>query len=86
MDKERVDTIFFITPDGTDTMSWWHEYIAEYADYIWFSYGRISYLEADGSKTKSPTFGTVISIYGDTTPEMLDWLDDKGHLVQSVKI
>lgn len=83
--RKEVGTIFFVTPDGTDTKSWWHEYIAEYANYIWFSYGRISYLRPDGEEVGSPTFGTAISVFGDTTEEMLEWFDDNGHLVQTVR-
>lgn len=40
----HVDTVTVITPDGTDTKSWWHEYIAAHAQYICFLEGRLSYL------------------------------------------
>lgn len=83
--KPDVGTIFVVTPDGTDTLSWWHDFIAEEANYIWFSRGRISYLRPDGEEVGSPTFGTAISVFGDTTDEMLEWFDDNGHLVQTVK-
>jgi len=83
-EKDRTEVIFVLTPDGTDTKSWWHEYIAEHANYIWFSRGRISFREADGTVLNSPTFGTAISVFGETTDEMLKWFDENGHLVRTI--
>lgn len=85
MCRAHCDTIFFVTPDATDTKSWWHEYIAKHSNYIWFSRGRISYIGEDGKKAKSPTFGTAVSVFGETTDEMLAWFSDNGHLVKTVK-
>jgi hypothetical protein len=82
--RKEVGTIFVVTPDCTDTKTIWHEHIAPDANYVWFSYGRISYLRPDGEKVGSPTFGTAISVFGETTQEMLEWFDDNGHLVQTV--
>jgi phage N-6-adenine-methyltransferase len=83
--REEVETIFFLTPDGTDVKSWWHKYIAKEAKYIWFSYGRICYYSADGEKQKKPTAGTAISVFGETTDEMIDWFDENGHIVKTLK-
>jgi phage N-6-adenine-methyltransferase len=85
VEKDYCDTIFFVTPDGTDTISWWHEYIAEKANYIWFSKGRISYVHPNGETADSPTFGTAVSVFGDTTEEMIEWFSSNGHLVKTVK-
>lgn len=83
--KKEVDTIFFITPDGTNVQSWWHSYIAEYSDYVWFSDGRINYVESDGTINGQVTFGTAISVFGETTEDMIDWFQENGHLLKTVK-
>lgn len=83
-EKDRTKSIFVLTPDGTDTKSWWHEYIAAEADYIWFSKGRISYINPDtGEKAKNPTFGTAISIFGEPGEETLERMSERGQLLQT---
>jgi len=83
-EKDRTEAIFVLTPDGTDTKSWWHEYIAAEADYIWFSRGRISYINPDtGEKAKNPTFGTAISIFGEPGEETLERMSERGQLLQT---
>lgn len=83
-EKDRTEAIFVLTPDGTDTKSWWHEYIAAEADYIWFSKGRISYINPDtGEKAKNPTFGTAISIFGEPGEETLERMSERGQLLQT---
>jgi len=81
--KNGVETVIFITPDGTDTKSWWHKYIAEYATYCCFCKGRVTYLD-DGEETGTPPFGTVITIFGSCPDELLDVLQDWGHVVETV--
>lgn len=93
-EQDRTECIFVLTPDGTDTKSWWHEYIAAEADYIWFSKGRVSYIvphshahEFDeykgGEKAGSPTFGTAISIFGTPGEATLRRLNKHGQLLQT---
>ncbi len=81
----NTDLVFLVTPDSTDVQSWWHDGIVPHADYVWFSEGRISYVDPDtGEQAGSPTFGTAVSMFGDTTPELLGWLSEHGWLVEEV--
>jgi phage N-6-adenine-methyltransferase len=82
--SSNVQTVFVVTPDSTDTKSWWHKYIAEHADYIWFSEGRISYIDPEtGEQMGSPTFGTAISIFGDPGEKTLTQLNNNGQLLKT---
>lgn len=81
----NTDLIAVVVPDSTDTISWWHEYIAGVADYVWFKEGRLSYLDSEGNEQGSPTFGTALILYGEPSDELLEWLMETGHLVQTVK-
>ncbi|OYR54982.1 DNA N-6-adenine-methyltransferase [Halorubrum halodurans] len=79
--------VFVLTPDSTDTKSWWHEYIAGTADYVWFSRGRINFVNPDKPDGGSgATFGTAISIYGNCPENLLRWFSEEGHLVRSVTV
>lgn len=85
-----ADCVVMITPDSTDTKSWWHEYIAEHAKYICFLEGRLAYCtydEATGDLVQHnrPTFGTAISVFGDVKPELIDTLQSWGHVVKTVE-
>lgn len=82
-DRPTPRTIILLTPDSTDTKSWWHGYIAPHAQYICFSEGRIAYYE-DGVRADSPTFGTAISIFGECPDDLLHTLQQWGHVVRSV--
>jgi phage N-6-adenine-methyltransferase len=85
-EKPNTKVIFVVTPDSTDTKSWWHTYIAEHADYIWFSEGRISYIDPDtGEQMGSPTFGTAISIFGSPSDQTLENLSENGQLLETYK-
>ncbi len=96
-DKGNIECAFVLTPDGTDTLSWWHEYIAAEADYIWFSEGRVSYVvpaarshlfdKYEGGETAdNPTFGTAISIFGEPGDETLERMNENGQLLQTVSL
>lgn len=75
---------FVVTPDSTDVKSWWHGNIAEHADYIWFSRGRIAYINPEtGEKANLPTFGTALSIFGEPSESTLSNLSEKGQLVET---
>jgi hypothetical protein len=39
----EADLVFVVTPDSTDTISWWHKHISGTADYVWFKESRLSY-------------------------------------------
>jgi len=62
-ERKTVTTIVMITPDGTDTKSWWHEYIAENAEYVCFRYGRLDYVDPDDNDGPGATFGTSYSAF-----------------------
>lgn len=82
---DDVECVFVLTPDSTDTKSWWHAYIANHADFVWFSEGRISYIDPDtGEPAGSPTFGTAISIFGHPGESTLRMMDDNGWLTRTV--
>ena len=84
-EQGNTDCIFVVTPDSTDTKSWWHSYIAEEADYIWFSRGRISYINPEtGERAKNPTFGTAISVFGEPGARTIARLQSEGQLLQTV--
>src|SRR6056297_1525253 len=85
-EQGNTDCIFVVTPDSTDTKSWWHSYIAEAADYIWFSRGRISYINPEtGERAKNPTFGTAISVFGEPGARTIARLQSEGQLLQTVQ-
>lgn len=85
VERDNTECIFVLTPDSTDTISWWHKYIAAEADYIWFSEGRISYIDpSTGEPAGSPTFGTAISIFGEPGARTLARLKSEGQLLQTV--
>ncbi len=84
-ERSNTDCIFVLTPDSTDTKSWWHNYIAEEADYVWFSRGRIAYINPEtGEKANNPTFGTAISVFGEPEERTVERLASEGHLLQTV--
>lgn len=94
IEYNHADRVYFVTPDSTDTKSWWHEYIAEYANYIWFSRGRINYKSPIGHEpmphkcvnTNNVTFGTAVSVFGSDPPEnTLECMKQNGQLVKTVK-
>jgi phage N-6-adenine-methyltransferase len=73
-EKINYERCFVITPDSTDTKSWWHEYIAEHADYVWFPYGRVGYYDPIDEKIKgSPSFGSAVSVFGDIPQKLMAW-------------
>ncbi len=85
-ERENTDLIMFLTPDSTDVQSWWHGKIVPNADYVWFSYGRMNYIDPDKGEvdnTQKPTFGTAISMYGDVPDELLQFFDEEGWVVET---
>jgi len=85
----RTDVILLVTPDSTDVQSWFHGDIVPHADYVWFSEGRVSYIDPETGKTAgSPTFGTAISVFVnddyDLPVELLDFFSETGWLVEEV--
>jgi len=82
--QSNTDCIYVVTPDSTDVKSWWHNTIAPHSDYVWFSEGRIAYVNPNtGEQAGSPTFGTALSIFGEPPAATLTELDASGHLVET---
>jgi len=86
----NTDLIILLTPDSMDVQSWWHECIVPHADYVWFSDGRVNFIDPEtGEKPDSgATFGTALSLFGGGTvpQELLVLLDTKGWLVHDVVV
>jgi phage N-6-adenine-methyltransferase len=79
--REGVDTIYALTPDSTDTISWWHEYIAENATVTWFPRGRINYIDPDtGEQATGVSFGSAVSVFGNAPAELLMYWSGRGDL------
>ena len=77
----EATTVYAVTPDSTDVMSWWHKHIAENAICSFFPYGRIEYVDPNADEDESSSgasFGSAISVFGKQPPqELLDyWTDD----------
>ncbi len=81
--QNGLDTVIFLTPDGTDTKSWWHQYIATYSTYCCFCEGRIAFYD-DGEEGSTPPFGTVLTVFGECPDELLSTLQEWGHVVETV--
>jgi hypothetical protein len=89
IDRDKVNLIVLLTPDATDTISWWHEYVAENSEYICFKESRLDYVDPDPDPDKEnpgATFGTAMSLYGDVPEALLQYLSDWGHLVKTVNM
>jgi len=82
--QNGLQTAIVVTPDGTDVISWYHGYIAKHSTVQCFCKGRVSYVE-DGEKAGSPTFGTMITVFGDCPPELLDVLNEWGQVVKTIE-
>lgn len=85
-EQENTDCIYLLTPDSTDVKKWWHRHIAPNADYIWFSEGRIKFIDPSSGDRGigKPTFGTAISMFGEPHDEILENFQQNGHLVKTV--
>lgn len=85
LEAGHVKTAVVITPDATDTKSWWHEYVAEHAEYICFRYGRLDFVDPDGDDGPGATFGTAFSVYGDVPQRLVENMKDVGHVVKTIR-
>jgi len=82
--QNGVETVIFITPDSADTISWWHQYIAEYSSYVCFCEGRVEYIDDTDDSKDRPPFGTAITVFGKASRDLLSTLDELGHVVETV--
>jgi hypothetical protein len=80
---DNCSTIYIVTPDSTDVKSWWHEKLANMCEHVWFSKGRINYVNPNtGEKEKGVSFGTSINIMGELNDEVKKWFSDNGDLMK----
>lgn len=79
---ENTELIVLVTPDSTGVKSWWHGDIVPYADYVWFSEGRVRYIDPEkGESTGSPGWNTALSFFGNVPAELFVRLREEGWLV-----
>lgn len=77
IEKGNIDGAVILTPDSTDVQSWWHGKLAPNADYVWFSEGRVSFIDPETNATAgSPTFGTALHFVGDDSLWPEDLFED----------
>jgi len=84
VESGNVERVYVMTPDSTDVKSWWHDLIAEYANYVWFPRGRIKFYNPQTEQIEgSPPSGSAISCFGSQPPEaLLDAYRNGGWLVR----
>jgi hypothetical protein len=80
---ENCNTIYIVTPDSTDVKSWWHGQLVEFCEWVWFSNGRINYIDPDDGEQKTGvSFGTSINIAGELNQEVKKWFNRNGDLMK----
>jgi len=80
---KNCETIYIITPDSTDVKSWWHGQLANFCEWVWFSEGRINYVDPeDGEQKTGVSFGTSINIAGSLDNDVKKWFDKNGDLMK----
>mgnify|MGYP002762862242 CR=1 FL=1 len=79
----NCETIYIVTPDSTDVKSWWHGELSEFCEWVWFSEGRINYVDPkDGEQKSGVSFGTSINIAGELSNDVKEWLANNGDLMK----
>ncbi len=82
----NCQTVFFLTPDSTDTKTWWHKYIAEHSPCTLFFEGRINYIDPEtGKQETGVSFGSALSVLGEVPESFLEWAEGRGDLVWRTK-
>lgn len=83
----NTETIVLLTPASMDVQSWFHNGIANHVKYVCFFEGRVKYVDPETQEQMgSPSFGTMLSLYGDVPTECLSWLTDEGWVVEEVDV
>ena len=86
-ENDAVDRVFLLTPDSTDVRSWFHSEITEHASYVWFADGRVKFREPHtGESAGSPSFGTMISVFGAIPDSLKAWFNEHGFLVEQAMV
>jgi len=82
-ERDNYTRCFVVTPASTGVQSWWHGYIAEHADAVWFPNGRLSYYDPIAEEeTGSPPFPSAVSVYGDISASLTGWFNEHGWVVE----
>lgn len=64
-EEGNLDGVIILTPDATDVKSWWHGLLREHGEAVWFSEGRVSFIEPDsGEQATQPPFGCALHFIG----------------------
>lgn len=83
-EMENTELIVLVTPDSTDVKSWFHGKIVPNASYVWFSKGRVKYIDPEtGEEAGSPGWNTALSFFGDVPDELFYRLKEEGWLVET---
>lgn len=78
----NADRIFIVTPDSTDTASWWHKFLAEHASVTFFHKSRCNFIDpVTGEQKSGVSFNTAISVLGEPPEELIEYWREEGDLV-----
>lgn len=81
--RQTVDRIYAVTPDNTDAISSWHEYIVPHVEWTLFYESRINFIDPEtGEQANSPAGGTALHVFGDAPNRTLRLLAEEGDLVR----
>jgi hypothetical protein len=84
---DGTELIVVVTPDATDVQSWFHGLIVPNASYVWFSEGRVSYIDPETDEPAgSPSFGTCLSLFGEVPRDLRETLQTAGWLVPNAQV
>jgi hypothetical protein len=84
-ERGEIDRAFLVTPDSTDVISWWHEWIVPNCRYTWFPEGRVEYVDPDPDEDDSNSgvsFGTAVSVLGDLPASLWAHWNENGDVVR----
>ena len=81
--RQPVDRVYLLTPDSTDVISWWHDKIAEHAEWSVFFESRVKFYDPHEGKVKgSPPNGSALHIFGEVPDVTLRQLAKEGDVVK----
>jgi phage N-6-adenine-methyltransferase len=80
---DSIETLYVVTPDSTNVQSWWHDTLAQFCSWVWFSYGRVQYVDPEtNEKAGSPSFGSALHIAGRLPENVGEHLESTGDLLR----
>lgn len=71
----NVDRVYMVTPDETNTITWWQKWVSPYANWSWFPSGRVNYINPETGKIeKGVAGGSAVSVLGNPPTALLrEW-------------